>query len=322
MSLLHEKFGNELKKIATALMQKAFKWPEIKSEDGKSLSAFSLFLVTCRNVMEDIEYMDELDNPTNMRIIVSKLPYKLCERWRAHAYEYEEHNRRRAKFIQLVEFVDRHSRVISNPLFGDLDALAGDKKHANKSFQGAKLKREGKGSSSFATDLKQFGETQKDLTMMKSNIAPVISAYTKPCAFCEKSHTLEQCYQFGAKPYKDKFDFLRKNGFCFGCLIKGHLSKDCNRRSTCQLCSKRHPSMLHLTTQDKSPEKELVKVERTEVTTLPTSMSHETSACTGAGDDCVLAIVPVKIKSKKVISVWKCMPLWTQAALPLFVLRH
>lgn len=101
MKLLQERFGNELK-IATALMQKAFRWPEIKSEDGKALSAYSLFLVTCQNVMEDIDYMDELDNPTNLRIIVSKLPYKLRERWRAHAYEFEEKYQKRAKFIQLV----------------------------------------------------------------------------------------------------------------------------------------------------------------------------------------------------------------------------
>nr|XP_055033829.1 uncharacterized protein LOC129422128 [Misgurnus anguillicaudatus] len=298
MKLLHEKFGNELQ-IATALMQKTLKWPEIKSEDGKSLSAFSLFLITCRNVMEDIEYMDELDNPTNMRIIISKLPYKLRERWRAYAYEYEEHNRRRAKFIQLVEFVDRQAKVISNPLFGDLDALAGDKKHTNKFLQGTKQKREGKKSSSFVTDIKQVGETQKDTTAIKTNSTLVISAFTKPCAFCEKNHTLEQCYQFGAKAYEDKLDFLRKSGFCFGCLVKGHLSKDCNRRSTCQLCAKKHPSMLHLTTQDKIPEKEMVKVEKTDVNTLPATVSHETSACTGSEDNCVLAIVPVKIKSRK-----------------------
>ncbi len=299
MRMLHERFGNELK-IATALMQKAFKWPEINPEDGKSLSDFSLFLVTCRNVMEDIEYMDELDNPTNMRIIISKLPYKLRERWRAHAYDYEEYNRRRAKFVQLVEFVERQAKVISNPLFGDLDALAGDKKHTNKSLQGTKLKKEGKIGSSFVTGVQQVGENHKDLTTAKNNGASEISAFTKPCAFCEKNHTLDACYQFSAKLYKDKFDFLRKNGFCFGCLVKGHLSKDCTRRITCQLCSKKHPCMLHIAAQDKAHGKVMVKVDETEtVNTLPASVSHETSACTGAGDNCVLAIVPVKIKSKK-----------------------
>lgn len=75
---------------------------------------------------------------------------------------------------------------------------------------------------------------------------------------------------------------------------KGHLNKVFNRRSTLQLWSKKHPSMLHLTTQDKIPKKGMVKVEETEVTTLPVIISHET--CTNAC--CVLAI-PVKMNSKK-----------------------
>lgn len=52
--------------------------------------------------------------------------------------------------------------------------------------------------------------------------------------------------------------------------------------------------MLHLTTQDKFPEKGMVKVEEPEVTTLPAIISHET--CTNAC--CVLAI-PVKMNSKR-----------------------
>lgn len=196
-----------------------------------------------------------------------------------------------------MEFVERQAKVISNPLFGDLDALAGDKKHTNKSLQGTKLKKEGKRGSSFVTGVQQVGENHKDLTTAKNNGASEISAFTKPCAFCEKNHTLDACYQFSAKLYKDKLDFLRKNGFCFGCLVKGHLSKDCTRRITCQLCSKKHPCMLHIAAQDKAHGKVMVKVDETEtVNTLPATVSHETSACTGAGDNCVLAIIPVKIK--------------------------
>lgn len=40
--------------------------------------------------MEDIEFMDELNNPTNMRVVASKLLYKLMEKWRPHAYEIQE----------------------------------------------------------------------------------------------------------------------------------------------------------------------------------------------------------------------------------------
>lgn len=97
--------------------------------------------------------------------------------------------------------------------------------------------------------------------------------------------------------------------------MKGHLSKECNRRSTCQLSSKKHPSMLHFTTQDKIPEMEMAKVEittqdkineaeiakveKTDVSKLPATTNYQTSASTGAGDNCILSIVPVKLKSKK-----------------------
>lgn len=60
-------------------MEKAFSGPQMKAEDGKTLSNFALFLLGCRNAMEDVDYMDELNNPTNMKVILSKLPYKLRE---------------------------------------------------------------------------------------------------------------------------------------------------------------------------------------------------------------------------------------------------
>ncbi|KAG7489855.1 hypothetical protein JOB18_021952 [Solea senegalensis] len=69
LKLLNEHYGNEVV-IASALIEKTHKW-----KDGKALSAFSLFLLSCCNTMEDVELMDELDTPTNMRVVASKLPY-------------------------------------------------------------------------------------------------------------------------------------------------------------------------------------------------------------------------------------------------------
>lgn len=66
MQLLQDRY--ELK-IASALMEIAYKWPKIKSEDGKALNSFSLCLLSCRYTMDDIEYMDELHNPTNLIIV-------------------------------------------------------------------------------------------------------------------------------------------------------------------------------------------------------------------------------------------------------------
>lgn len=44
LRLLNEQYGNEVK-IASALMEKAFMWPKIESEDGKALLRKMCFLI-------------------------------------------------------------------------------------------------------------------------------------------------------------------------------------------------------------------------------------------------------------------------------------
>lgn len=84
-------------------MEKAFKLPQIKAEDEKVLSTFSLFLLGCRNVMKDIDDLEEMDNPTNVRAIITKLPFKIRDKWRAHACDLQE-GHQRARFTELVDF--------------------------------------------------------------------------------------------------------------------------------------------------------------------------------------------------------------------------
>lgn len=68
--------------------------------------------------------MKELDNPTNMRVIISKLPYTLRERWRVLAFEIQERSQGRVRFKDLVDFVDRQAKILADPLFGDLQGSA------------------------------------------------------------------------------------------------------------------------------------------------------------------------------------------------------
>lgn len=77
--LLQEHFGNKYK-IATAYLERALSWPSIKGEDVNILQSYALFLRGCCNVTEELQYLQELDMPSNMRVIISKLPFKLRER--------------------------------------------------------------------------------------------------------------------------------------------------------------------------------------------------------------------------------------------------
>lgn len=85
-ALLKEHYGNE-QKVASTYMEKALLWPQIKSEDVKALQEYSLFLRSCCNAMEDVQYLHDLDTPSNMLDIIKKLQYKMRERWRSHVWD-------------------------------------------------------------------------------------------------------------------------------------------------------------------------------------------------------------------------------------------
>lgn len=149
--LLKQHFGNEYK-VASAYKEKVFAWPPIRAEDVNALQAYSLFLRSCCNVMENIQYMQELDMTSNMRIVMSKLPFKLREQWRSVAHNIMHTSDRRALFKDLVEFIEKHVRILSDPLFGDIRDSApgtgGAKVDRLKSQPGSRFK-----GNSFATTI-------------------------------------------------------------------------------------------------------------------------------------------------------------------------
>ncbi|RXN15572.1 cytosolic carboxypeptidase 2 [Labeo rohita] len=117
--LLRKHYGDELV-IANAYIDKALKWPQVRTDDGKALNAYAMFLIGCRISMEDIEFLEEMDNPTNLRTVISKLPYKMKERWRVEAFELKERRGRRARFADLVSFIDLQAKIAIDPLFGNI----------------------------------------------------------------------------------------------------------------------------------------------------------------------------------------------------------
>ncbi|XP_071803595.1 uncharacterized protein [Asterias amurensis] len=107
-----------------------------------------------------------------------------------------------------------------------------------------------------------------------------------PCAFCDGTHSIHKCSKFGDKSMEEKTKFIQENSLCFGCLRKGHYSKNCKRRSTCAKCKRSHLTALHYDKplQSKIPAKE-------------TNEKHVSavSCVTNKGDSttCTSMIVPV-----------------------------
>lgn len=85
----------------------------------------------------------------------------------------------------------------------------------------------------------------------------------------------------------------------------GHLSKDCKRKMTCEKCQKRHPTLLHIVGVENSnvePQLKITVAETKEKEPSVTSALVTTGDAIGAGKDCALAIVPVRVKVAKVDS--------------------
>lgn len=73
----------------------------------------------------------------------------------------------------------------------------------------------------------------------------------KCCLFCQQnSHSLDKCSHFRLRMHKDKINFVKENGVCFGCLKVGHTSKDCRSHLDRSECHQKHPSVLHIQKKD------------------------------------------------------------------------
>lgn len=127
-------------------------------------------------------------------------------------------------------------------------------------------------------------------------------ALQKLCVYCHNKHTLAECRKIKELPFNQRLDFLKSKGLCFGCLFPGHISKDCKRKAKCQICSQRHPDLLHMDKKEDSmpaDKKENDCSESKEISSACVSLTNEPCAYTGVRGKCALAVLPVKIKSKR-----------------------
>ncbi|XP_019750034.1 uncharacterized protein LOC109530618 [Hippocampus comes] len=288
--LLCKNFGNEYT-IASAYIQKALQWPVIRSEDGDALTEFAVFLTSCCNTVDSVDYMNEMDSTTNMRIIISKLPFKIKEKWRGVACDIQEKSGKKVRFTDVVNFVDKQAKIASHPLFGNIQEPASPKqRHEKEKRENAKRHKEKK--SVFATDVTSDTSSSEQA---KGNTSA--DGIEKQCVFCQKKgHTLDCCRIIKQKPNKEKLDFLKSKGLCFGCLKQGHLSKGCKQKQICQTCSKKHPTILHFDREESAFSAEESQITQQTVQSSA-STDNETCGCTGAGEAaCALSIVPVKVR--------------------------
>ena len=299
--LLKHHFGDEFK-ITVAYMQKALDWATIRPDDVEELNSYALYLRSCNNSAKTFQYMSELDLPSNMKLIVTKLPYKLRERWRSAVCNHMEQTQQRPKFHDLVKFIEREVRIMQDPVFGNIQDVTKNQKPRQAATDTRHTKSGSK--KTFATTVSPVTTSTDANTQNSGTNTNMKDAFAKPCMYCQGHHTMESCRRIAKIPHDQKVEFLKSNGLCFGCLTKGHLSKTCKNRLTCHSCAKKHPTILHFS--NSPPDGAMQNTTVSSVTktdgsngSVLVSMTTSTGQ-TGAGTiDHKLPIVPVKVKASK-----------------------
>ena len=79
--------------------------------------------------------------------------------------------------------------------------------------------------------------------------APTIERQTMQykCRFCAMAHTTELCQKLMQMTVEQRLEALKRAGFCFRCLTRGHVARDCPdiMPPICGECQLGHQSMLH-----------------------------------------------------------------------------
>ncbi|CAB3251377.1 unnamed protein product [Arctia plantaginis] len=73
----------------------------------------------------------------------------------------------------------------------------------------------------------------------------VKSKTTESCAYCSADHKITACKAFSKESNMSRREFAMNKKLCFVCLNSNHSAKYCKNIVRCQVCKRRHHSLLH-----------------------------------------------------------------------------
>lgn len=245
--VLEQRYGNSCI-VQRAFREKFMRWPKVGANDPLSLREFTDFLQGCVEAIPHVKGLAILNDCEENYKLLKKLPEWIVRKWNKIVVEELDMTGDYPSFKRFAEFLQKESKIACNPFTSPL--LMSSKVSDEKFPKRAK-----------AFNIKA---QVKDSTRPEFKI-------TSPCSVCKsEAHSITKCHIFAEKPMNDKRSFICENHICFGCLRKGHISKDCKRRHICGTCGLRHPTCLH---EDKN--KGPVKVPRIDVTSTEAHTSQE-----------------------------------------------
>ena len=200
-NLLQKRYGSSYR-IASAYVDKLTREPPIKSEDGDALRKFSIELTGCKNTLQEIGYLNKLENPDTLKTIVQRLPYGLRQKWRDVADNITENQEREITIADLSDFVTAKARAATHAIFGDISSQVPQPQGGSRE----KPKFPFRSTSSFST--------QADPEHTCNDVRKQQNQAELKCPLCCSNHWLSQCDGFKGKSLADRWQFVNSRMLC------------------------------------------------------------------------------------------------------------
>ncbi|KAL6479864.1 hypothetical protein MHYP_G00108970 [Metynnis hypsauchen] len=208
--------------IQCAFREKLKNWPKIGSRESVKLRQYSDFLIACSNAMPYIKGLQVLNDCEQNQKMLQRLPDWVTSRWNRHVTMQLRQTEEYPNFKAFAEFIAQEAEIACNPVTSFHALKSTEEKPARD------IKRQK--ANAFITNVKASDKS---------------SIVIKTCMCCGENHSIHKCQKFINKSVEDKRRFILDNNLCFGCLRRGHNSKDCKNKATCGICKKHHPTPLH-----------------------------------------------------------------------------
>ena len=191
--LLLQRYGQPYK-IATAFVDRLTIGLQIKGEDGPGLQKFSTLLTSCKNTLQEIGYINKLENPDNMRKIVERLPFGMKAKWLETVDSILQREEREVNLKDIVQFIETRAGVANHPIFGKItsDTRRGDTP-SNKGKQHQNIGR------NYVIEGKEERPFSAGSPTKRNSIS---------CPSCCVTHWLSQCDKFKGMSVDEWYKFV------------------------------------------------------------------------------------------------------------------
>lgn len=277
--MLNTRYGHPFV-IQRAFREKLNNWPKIGARDSVKLRQFSDFLSACSSAMPHVKGLEVLNDCEANQKMLQKLPDWITARWNRQVTKQLREGKEYPAFKEFAEFMAQEAEIACNPMTS-LNALKPVEEKTTREVKRPKA-------NTFITDIQTTNSVVE--TSSQENV-PSTATNAIKCICCGEGHSIHKCQVLASKSTEDKRRFVFDNSLCFGCLRRGHNSKDCKDKATCKICKKQHPTPLHEDRATTDRSQEVAQVEE--------NVSSFSCSVNRGDDGSTSMIVPVWISSTK-----------------------